>query len=113
MVRVSKFRRPNGYWYVRYWIGSDPVDEPQGQRARPRPSDTGSGGMLKSTPASNRSSILTLTRSSFGTSKRSHPGPPPAIATRAGGFWGATWKSAAESREMAPTGYVPSTCRPS
>jgi integrase len=27
MVRVSKFRRPNGYWYVRYWIGSDPVDE--------------------------------------------------------------------------------------
>ena len=28
MVRVSKFRRrSNGYWYIRYWIGSTPVDE--------------------------------------------------------------------------------------
>jgi hypothetical protein len=27
MIRVSKFRRPNGYWYVRYWTGAQPLDE--------------------------------------------------------------------------------------
>lgn len=27
MVRVSKFRRPSGYWYVRYWVAGRPVDE--------------------------------------------------------------------------------------
>jgi integrase len=27
MVRVSKFRRANGNWYVRYWMGGNPVDE--------------------------------------------------------------------------------------
>ncbi|MDM8006006.1 MAG: hypothetical protein QUV05_07650 [Phycisphaerae bacterium] len=27
MIRVSKFRRPNGYWYVRYWSGAQPLDE--------------------------------------------------------------------------------------
>ena len=27
MIRVSKFRRPNGHWYVRYWRGAQPLDE--------------------------------------------------------------------------------------
>ena len=27
MTRVSKFRRSSGYWYVRYWLASQPVDE--------------------------------------------------------------------------------------
>lgn len=27
MIRVSKFRRPSGYWYVRYWLAGRPVDE--------------------------------------------------------------------------------------
>ena len=27
MVRVSKFRRRSGYWYVRYWLGGRRVDE--------------------------------------------------------------------------------------
>lgn len=27
MIRVSKFRRPQGYWYVRYWIAGRAVDE--------------------------------------------------------------------------------------
>lgn len=27
MIRVSKLTRPNGYWYVRYWVGGQAVDE--------------------------------------------------------------------------------------
>ncbi len=27
MVKVSKFRRKNGNWYLRYWIAGRPVDE--------------------------------------------------------------------------------------
>ena len=27
MVRVNKLKRPNGYWYVRYWIGGQVTDE--------------------------------------------------------------------------------------
>ncbi len=27
MIRVSKFRRPGGRWYVRYWVCGKPVDE--------------------------------------------------------------------------------------
>jgi hypothetical protein len=27
MVRLSKIRRSNGYWYVRYWLGGQAVDE--------------------------------------------------------------------------------------
>jgi hypothetical protein len=27
MIRVSKFRRPSGHWYVRYWLAGRPVDE--------------------------------------------------------------------------------------
>ncbi len=27
MVRVSKFKRKNGNWYVRYWVAGRPVDE--------------------------------------------------------------------------------------
>lgn len=27
MIRVSKYQRPNGYWYVRYWVAGRAVDE--------------------------------------------------------------------------------------
>ena len=27
MIRISKFQRPQGYWYVRYWLGGRPIDE--------------------------------------------------------------------------------------
>jgi len=27
MIRVTKFQRPNGYWYVRYWLSAKPIDE--------------------------------------------------------------------------------------
>ncbi|MDM8008225.1 MAG: hypothetical protein QUV05_18965 [Phycisphaerae bacterium] len=27
MVSVSRFRRPNGYWYVRYWMNAQVVDD--------------------------------------------------------------------------------------
>jgi hypothetical protein len=27
MVSVSRFRRPNGYWYVRFWINAQVVDD--------------------------------------------------------------------------------------
>ena len=27
MVRVTKFRRPSGHWYVRFWINGQPTDE--------------------------------------------------------------------------------------
>ena len=27
MIQVSKLTKPNGYWYVRYWVGGHAVDE--------------------------------------------------------------------------------------
>ncbi len=27
MIRVTKFQRSNGYWYVRYWLAAKPLDE--------------------------------------------------------------------------------------
>ena len=27
MIRIAKFKRTNGYWYVRYWSGGRRVDE--------------------------------------------------------------------------------------
>lgn len=27
MIRVSKWKRPNGYWYVRYWVDDRKIDE--------------------------------------------------------------------------------------
>jgi len=27
MIKVSKWKRANGYWYVRYWLNGQPMDE--------------------------------------------------------------------------------------
>ncbi len=27
MIRVSKLKRSNGYWYVRYWLSGQAIDE--------------------------------------------------------------------------------------
>ncbi len=27
MIRASRWKRPNGYWYVRYWVNGGKVDE--------------------------------------------------------------------------------------
>lgn len=58
MIRVSKFRRRSGHWYVRYWIGGRACDESARTKSEAQQKPTESSATSKSTPGYSQSGTL-------------------------------------------------------